>query len=58
MSLTILMDKDAIAQVYHRYCDIVDSKTFDAMDEVFTADCVATIRRRSAPVSSALTAPA
>lgn len=40
MSLAELIDKDAIAQVYIRYCEIVDSKRFDEMDEVFTADCV------------------
>lgn len=40
MSLAELIDKDAIAQVYVRYCEIVDSKRFDEMDEVFTADCV------------------
>jgi len=42
MSLTLaeLNDKDAIMQIYHRYCEIVDSKTFDRMDEVFMADCV------------------
>ncbi len=39
MSLAQLIDQHAITQVYHRYCDIVDTKTFDAMDEVFTADC-------------------
>jgi hypothetical protein len=37
-SLQYLIDKHAIEQVYIRYCEIVDSKTFDAMDEVFTAD--------------------
>jgi 3-phenylpropionate/cinnamic acid dioxygenase small subunit len=40
MSLARLIDQDAITQVYHRYCDIVDTKSFDAMDEVFTADCL------------------
>lgn len=34
------IDKDAIAQVYVRYCEIVDSKDFDRMDEVFTEDAV------------------
>ena len=38
MSLQTLIDKDAIAQVYVRYCEIVDAKTFDAMHEVFTED--------------------
>lgn len=40
MSLSALIDKDAIEQVYIRYCEIVDSKTFDHMDEVFLDDCV------------------
>ena len=40
MSLARLIDQDAIAQVYHRYCDIVDAKRFDEMDEVFLPDCV------------------
>ncbi|MBO9378019.1 nuclear transport factor 2 family protein [Sphingomonas histidinilytica] len=40
MSLQELIDKDAIEQVYVRYCEIVDSKSFDRMDEVFTEDCV------------------
>lgn len=40
MTLARLIDKEAIENVYIRYCEIVDSKDFDAMDEVFTADCV------------------
>jgi len=36
MSLEFLMDKHAIEQVYIRYCEIVDAKTFDDMHEVFT----------------------
>ena len=40
MSIADLIDKDAIQQVYVRYCEIVDSKRFDEMSEVFTADCV------------------
>ena len=39
MSLAELIDRQAIEQVYCRYCDIVDAKTFDDMHEVFTADC-------------------
>lgn len=34
-----LLDKHQIEQVYIRYCEIVDSKLFDAMDEVFLAEC-------------------
>lgn len=40
MSLQYLIDKDAIEQVYVRYCEIVDAKTFDDMHEVFTEDAV------------------
>jgi hypothetical protein len=40
MSLDFLMDKHAIEQVYIRYCEIVDAKSFDDMHEVFTPDCV------------------
>lgn len=40
MSLADLIDKDAIQQVYVRYCEIVDAKRFDEMTEVFTADCI------------------
>ena len=39
MSSAELIAKDAIQQVYMRYCEIVDAKDFDRMDEVFTADC-------------------
>lgn len=40
MSPADLIEKDAIESVYVRYCEIVDTKTFDRMDEVFTEDCV------------------
>lgn len=40
MNVADLIDKDAIAQIYIRYCEIVDSKDFDRMDEVFTEDAV------------------
>jgi 3-phenylpropionate/cinnamic acid dioxygenase small subunit len=35
-----LQDKNAIEQVYNRYCELIDSKDFDRLDEVFTADTV------------------
>lgn len=38
MTTDILADMRAIEQVYVRYCEIVDTKIFDAMDEVFTED--------------------
>jgi 3-phenylpropionate/cinnamic acid dioxygenase small subunit len=38
MTPTDLVDLRAIEAVYVRYCEIVDAKAFDAMEEVFTAD--------------------
>lgn len=38
MSLQMLLDERAIQQVYIRYCEIVDGKTFDDLHEVFVAD--------------------
>lgn len=38
MSLQMLLDERAIEQLYVRYCEIVDGKTFDALDELFTPD--------------------
>lgn len=35
-----LIDRQEIEALYVRYCEIVDTKTFDRMDEIFTADCV------------------
>ena len=40
MSPAELTDRQEIEAVYVRYCEIVDTKTFDRMDEIFTADCV------------------
>lgn len=40
MDLKGLLDLRAIEQVYVRYCEIVDSKQFEAMDEVFVEDAV------------------
>lgn len=37
--MDLLLDKHRIEQVYVRYCELVDKKHFDAMDEVFMADC-------------------
>jgi SnoaL-like domain len=36
--LQMLLDERAIAHVYMRYCDLVDSKAFDQLGEVFTTD--------------------
>lgn len=38
MDLQMLLDERAITHVYMRYCDLVDTKDFDRLDEVFTAD--------------------
>lgn len=35
-----LADKHAIEQVYIRYCELIDAKDFDRLDEVFTPDTV------------------
>ncbi|MEM8695979.1 MAG: nuclear transport factor 2 family protein [Pseudomonadota bacterium] len=39
MTAEELADCRAIEQVYIRYCELVDTKQFDGMDEVFTTDC-------------------
>lgn len=38
--LATLADERAIVAVYQRYCDLVDAKDFDKLDEVFTAETV------------------
>ena len=38
MDVHALIDERAISRIYMRYCDIVDSKDFDRLDEVFTPD--------------------
>lgn len=35
-----LRTKAAIEQVYIRYCDLIDDKAFDRLDEVFTHDTI------------------
>ncbi|MXO74332.1 nuclear transport factor 2 family protein [Altererythrobacter aerius] len=37
-ALSQLIDERAIEQIYVRYCELVDGKDFDRLDEVFTAD--------------------
>lgn len=39
-NLQFLLDKHAIEQVYIRYCELIDAKDFDRLDEVFTSDTV------------------
>ena len=38
MDASALADIRAIEQLYVRYCELVDAKDFDRMDEIFTAD--------------------
>jgi 3-phenylpropionate/cinnamic acid dioxygenase small subunit len=35
-----LLDKHEIEQVYYRYCEVIDSKVFEDLDEVFITDAV------------------
>jgi 3-phenylpropionate/cinnamic acid dioxygenase small subunit len=49
-----LEDKHAIEQVYIRYCDIIDQKAFDRLDEVFTQDCVGDYRSTNGKVQEGL----
>ena len=39
-----LWDKHLIEQVYFRYCEVIDAKDFDRLDEVFTLDAVGDYR--------------
>ena len=41
--------REAVAAVYVRYCDIVDDKAFDRLDEVFTADTIGDYRQAYGP---------
>lgn len=49
-----LDDKHAIEQVYNRYCDIIDAKAFDRLDEVFTWDCVGDYRSTNGKIQEGL----
>ena len=37
--LRMLLDERAIERLYLRYCDIIDSKSFAELRDVFTPDC-------------------
>jgi hypothetical protein len=39
-----LVEIDAIRQVYERYCEIIDAKDYDRLDQVFTPNCVGDYR--------------
>jgi len=49
-----LLDEQAIEQVYVRYCDIIDDKDFDRLDEVFTADCLGDYRNTNGKIQEGL----
>jgi len=42
--LASLLDLRAIERVYYRYCELIDAKGFDRLDEVFTADAIGDYR--------------
>jgi 3-phenylpropionate/cinnamic acid dioxygenase small subunit len=42
--LQTLLDLRAIEMVYYRYCEVIDAKDFDRLDEVFTTDAVGDYR--------------
>jgi len=42
--LHTLLDLRAIEMVYYRYCEVIDAKDFDRLDEIFTIDAVGDYR--------------
>jgi len=48
-TLSFLADKHAIEQIYMRYCDLVDHKEFERMDEVFCEDVVSDYTKAYGP---------
>lgn len=42
--LHTLLDLRAIEMVYYRYCEVIDAKDFDRLDEIFTMDAVGDYR--------------
>jgi hypothetical protein len=42
--MAALVVEDAVRRVYLDYCDIIDEKRFDDLDQVFTLDCVGDYR--------------
>jgi ketosteroid isomerase-like protein len=48
-SLQELNDERAIQHVYCRYCDVIDSKDFDRLTEVFTRDAYQDYRQTLGP---------
>lgn len=49
-----LEHKHAIEQVYIRYCDLIDQKAFEKLDEVFTPDCIGDYRSTNGKVQEGL----
>ncbi len=52
--LATLKDERDIQRVYLRYCDVIDAKAFDRLDEVFTWDCVGDYRDANGTVQEGL----
>jgi 3-phenylpropionate/cinnamic acid dioxygenase small subunit len=52
--LRTLADEHEIKQIYHRYCDVIDAKAFEDLDQVFTADCVGDYRDSNGIVQKGL----
>jgi hypothetical protein len=52
--LKMLEDEHLIKQVYLRYCDVIDSKVFEHLDEVFTPECVGDYRDTNGMVRDGL----
>jgi ketosteroid isomerase-like protein len=52
--LSTLNDERDIQRVYLRYCDVIDAKQFDRLDEVFTQDCVGDYRDSHGTVQQGL----
>ena len=51
-----LWDMHLIEQVYYRYCEIIDAKDFDRLDEVFTEDSVGDYRSSNGHLDSGVAA--
>jgi hypothetical protein len=52
--LATLNDERDIRRLYVRYCDVIDSKEFDRLDEVFTQDCLGDYRDSHGTVQEGL----
>jgi 3-phenylpropionate/cinnamic acid dioxygenase small subunit len=52
--LKMLEDEHLIKQVYTRYCDVIDTKTFDQLSDVFTEDCIGDYRDTNGQIREGL----